>query len=282
MRFGQAHHTLLVAVISGFAFLSTGIAQCGVIQLRLDVAQQETATGVDYSLFASVSPFGQASKQVIAPDGTEFQLTDSAVPGSGVSGLTFSDLSNRFFGDWTIREAPLSGGTPFEYQFTFSPFPLDDVFHQTAHMDAPLDGATVDKDFTVKWAFSGGATPAARLIRHSAELAATVEFAPGPQPQATMHVDLRGMASGQMTIVAGTNQSLAAYLSDATPVGAPGPNLYYPGGTFLNLTAPAQVTVVPEPSTLRLVIVAAAAVVAGWLWTRRSASAGVRHGVVRG
>ena len=171
--------------------------------------------------------------------------------------LTSSSMAvSCFFGAWTIREVPLfGGGSASEYQFTFAPFALESVLHEPPHIVAPADGATVDMDFPIEGAYASGATPGSRLISRTGVPSTTVDFAVSPLPQATMHVDLTGATSNQLTVWAGSLNPLGAYFSPVTPVGTPGPN-HQLRSEFRNVSSPVTVTVVPEPSTIALVTMA--------------------------
>lgn len=150
MSFGQISFFARLMACAALACISTRMAQGAMLQLPLDVTQQAKADGsVEYQVQVLPFPFGPVSTRAVAPDGTEFHLPDLSGPGlQRVEGLTFGEVASRFFGAWTIREVPLfGGGSTAEYQFTFSPFALESVFHEPPHIVAPADGATVDVDF---------------------------------------------------------------------------------------------------------------------------------------
>jgi PEP-CTERM motif len=252
-------------------FISARVAHSAIVSMPLDVIQQAKADGsVEYQVQVLPFPFGPVSARAIAPDGTEFHLPDPTGPGlQQLEGLTFADFASRCFGVWTIREVPLfGGGVPAEYQFTFSPFALDSLFHDPPHIVAPADDATVGLDFLVEWAYDSGATPGSRLTSLRGDPKATVEFAPSPLSQATLHVDLTGASSNQLTIRAGSLASLSDYVGPVNPVGVPGPNQYSLRCDFFNLSAPVTVTVVPEPSALGLVLVGGGLLCAWRFWRR--------------
>jgi hypothetical protein len=219
-------------------------------------ASRASAVNVSLALTQNAEPGGSVSYGIrnmtpsiftllLAPDGTQLRFTP-------VEGLTFSELNTRYFGGWTVREFPMGpAGPSTDYGFTFSPFSLDDLFHETPVVTTPMNGADVPASFEVRWLYPSGATPASRLIERINVINGAVQttFAP---TGFSLRLDVDRNLQGNVPIVlrVGTTSSLIAYISAVTPAGS---NPHLIQASFRNLSLQTTVQVVPEPTTTILI-----------------------------
>jgi hypothetical protein len=227
--------------------------------MRVDVAQQPNSGGsLEYQVrMSGFQPIGGYTAQFVAPDGTSY--SQNLQP---VTAPTLTEFEQRFVGEWKIRATPFGGGSTTEYRFTFTS-PLPAAFHETPSIITPQHGATVPKDFLVAWAYPGGTTPSGRSITWSGASSSTpTDFGPGTSPEATLHIDLEGASSKQLTVRAGSFTPMTSNFSSVTLVsGTPSTNEYFVSGGFSNYSAPVTVTVVPEPGAIVLAAVACLGIV---------------------
>lgn len=224
------------------------------IQMRIDVAQQPTTGGnIEYQIrMSGFQPVGGYTAQLVAPDGAFYFQNQQPV-----TAATLADFENRFIGEWKIRETPPGSGSTTEYRFTFAS-PLPAAFHETPTIITPQNGATVPKDLFVAWSYPSGAIPSGRSIAWGgASSSVPTDFGPGSTPEATLHLDLAGSLSKQVTVRAGSFALMTSNFSGVTLVsGTPSINEYSVSGGFSNYSAPVTVTVIPEPGAIVLAALA--------------------------
>ncbi len=189
---------------------------------------------VDYTVRTQL--FGPATLSM--PDGTSIPFATFELPG-----LTYSQLSARAFGTWTIHQSSPAA----TYSFSVSailPGPISQIV-------SPADGATEGPTFGLDWSYPGGENPLIRSVQSIG--LATVNFDLNvPGPHAMAHVDLAGQPSAELTIRAGTQDNLLSNISAVTPLGPGGLPAYTVNGSLLSLSPSIHVTVVPEPSSIVL------------------------------
>ena len=211
----------------------------------MTIVQRAAADGtVDYSLRTTIPPLGTMT----SPDGTV--LANSF---RSFEGLSYADLSNRFYGTWTIHDTVPA---PATYHFTLSAVPV----HPLATIVSPGDGATVPSTFDVHWTFADDNHPPSPV--HSRVVLAPVTFEyPFGDSGVRFHVDLDGQASVPMQVRGGAIESLIPYASAVTPI-----EFHTPAhtviGSYLSLSAPVNLTVVPEPGGMELASLSLAALIA--------------------
>jgi hypothetical protein len=243
---------------------SPSLALAQPADIRLTVEQRSSdGVNVNYGLRVDSSRlfFGPLPGQLIAPDGTNFSLFSNSA-----SNLSFQELGNRFFGNWTIAERTFSGNA--NHTYFFNGFALMDVLSEIPTIVAPVrsgQSAVVDTPFQVAWEFPSGATPSGQVATSSGSggRIAFTNFTPN-SVLATPTLD-PGVTQAELNISAGSTSSLSNYLSGVTrdPSGL-GSN-WSLQGTFFNLSPPIRVTVVPEPNGLLAINLGLAC----WLLRRR-------------
>jgi hypothetical protein len=207
------------------------------------------ANGSDPSYEIQLAPLPIQVIKVTAPDGSIY--TQQSLQTASPTAATFADLSAHFFGTWTIDDQ-FGGSALSQYQFTFSLFSLDVMFHEVPNIVSPLDGATVNNPFDVHWVFPSGAVRSAITISLQG---ARATFTP---VQTYYTTNITSALPAQVQVRAGTFSSLSPYLSSITPVGQPGPDtFFYAGSSFRDLSPSISVNVVPEPGSLLLAVTGA-------------------------
>lgn len=220
---------LQIGGLVGCTFNATS-SEAASIHLRI-VQAAESGT---FQMTASIG----SPADLIAPDGTTIERLGT------FQGLSYAELSDRFYGEWTIHES-LPEAT---YHFSLSPVPL----HQAATMVSPLDGATVGTTFKAAWKFPAGYSPPGPAIafhHFEPDLVFTTDFAPSGL-SAMVNVDLGSNSMAQIQVYGGSYEPLLAYLGPLTPQTFPTP--YFVTGSYSSISPPINVTVVPEPCGLAL------------------------------
>jgi hypothetical protein len=231
-------------------------------QISLDVRQLgDVSFPPSYHLrIPSLSGFA-AALTVTTPDGTTFG--PSPVLHIDVSTPTFAQFGEKFFGVWTILEDP---NGPMQanstYNFTFSPFTLNDVYSEIPTITTPLDGADAPSTFFLEWQFPSGATPSNRAVSYSpGGPGADVTFDPSPAPRARFDVDVAQFGAGPLHMRAGTVDQLSPYFSPVTLQSGPlRTNFVISQPDFFNFSAPISVNIVPEPQAVFLAGMAVAVI----------------------
>lgn len=224
------------------------------------VFEQRTNDGVNVSYALRVDAFQlfftALPGQLIAPDGTIFERQINSV-----SNLSFADIGNRFFGNWTIAERTAAGNA--NHTFTFNGFVLTDVFTEIPRIVAPVpsgQSGIVDPSFNIVWNYASGAMPAGNTVV-SSNSGGTLAFSPptmnNSQATATLNA---GVSQADFTISAGSFNSLNSFagsvIRDANGLG----NNWSRAVSFRNLSQPIQVTVVPEPNAMAILSLSCLAV----------------------
>lgn len=223
--------------------------------------EQRTNDGVNVSYAVRIDApqlfFTALPGQLIAPDGTAFTLQNS-----GVTNLTFADISSRFFGNWTIAERTFTGNA--NHTFTFNGFALTDVFAEIPRIVAPVpsgQSGIVDPTFNIAWNYASGATPSGHSV-NSNNTNGTIVFSNvtmnSAQATATLNA---GATQANYTITAGSFNSLNNFAGNVVrdPNGL-GSN-WTRDVSFRSLSQPIQVTVVPEPNAMAFLSLGGLAVV---------------------
>jgi hypothetical protein len=240
--------SLALATIVGLWLAVMGPAASQAAPIFVTIGQWAEGDGsVDFTFRATIS----TPATMTAPDGTLFVTSTPTF-----AGLNYADLSSRFYGTWTIQETT---PVPATYHFTLSPVPV----HALATIVSPGEGDTVPSTFDVHWTYADGSHPPSPT--HARVVLAPVTFEyPFVDPAVRFHVDLQGQASVPMAVRGGAIESLTPYASVVTPTefGSPA---YTVMGSYLSLSVPVNVTVVPEPGGMLLGILGAA----GWIAWRR-------------
>lgn len=212
--------------------------------------EQRTNDGVNVSYALRVNApqlyFTALPGQLIAPDGTIF-----AQQNSSVSNLSFTDIGNRFFGNWTIAERTFAGNA--NHTFTFNGFALTNVFAEIPRIIAPVpsgQSGIVDPTFNIAWNYASGAIPSGHSVS-SNNTNGTIVFSNvtmnSAQATATLNA---GASQANFTITAGSFNSLnnfaGSVIRDPNGLGSN----WTRDISFRSLSQPIQVTVVPEPNCM--------------------------------
>lgn len=193
----------------------------------------------------------------MAPDGTHLGVGPGLA--SQFNTATFDELSARVFGNWTVRETPFS---PFpivsEYAFTFSPFNLTDVFHETPVITTPTNGATVPSSFLVQWGYPSGTVRLDGGVELNSGFGAVsiTNFFLDPNRKALLEVDRDLLGSTPLTFRTGARHSLTEFVSPITPLSGPAPTTYSLMSEFRSMSLSTTVYVVPEPTSCMLALAA--------------------------
>lgn len=218
--------------------------------IMLDVLQLgQPAAAPTYQL--RIFPFSSIGTDVTltAPGGRTF----SSRRLQPISAASYAEFSQEYFGEWTILEDSfVSSASDSIYKFTFSAFTLADVVSEVPAITEPADGATVPPTFSLTWQFPSGAMPT-RTIQFSPGRVAETTFDPAGAQRVQFDVDPAKLGASPLTLRAGTSQSIAAYLGPVTLVSGPARTSYSLSSLhYYNLSPPATVHVIPEPTALAL------------------------------
>jgi hypothetical protein len=244
-RFMSRTFTLLAFIIC-CSFPATAKAQNELPgSIRLNITQNAEIGGTpSYSISFFVFPWSSLT----APDGTKFGIGPFA--GMQTTVPSFEELSERFFGTWNLVEyAVLPTQVESRYEFTLSPFELNDVHHEIPTITSPAIGSTVGSSFDVHWQYPSGINPPTQSIsRNAGNLAAHVIFVPDSDPNATFYV-LPDRVPDPFQFRAGSVTSLNAFMSPVKLLSGPLHTNYEIYTNFFNYSLPVRVTVIPEPTT---------------------------------
>jgi hypothetical protein len=241
-----------IALVGGLLQVVVSPAASEAAPIFMTITQWTEGDGsVDYTFRASIPPFAKMT----SPDGTVFvNFTPS------FAGLSYADLSSRFYGTWTIQETTPA---PATYHFTLSAVPV----HPLATIVSPGEGTTVPSTFDVHWTFADENHPPSPT--HARVVLAPVTFEyPFGDSGVRFHLDLQGQASVPMQVRGGAIESLIPYASAVTPIES-GTPAYTVLGSYLSLSAPVNVTVVPEPGGTTLAVLSLGSLI-GWHLRRRA------------
>ena len=259
----QAARIFFLLVVIPVLFVSPAYGQINVGRVILDVVQNAELGGeLSYTL-RTLTFTGSKRAVLVAPDGT--RLGGGPTLARQITVPTFSEFSSRFFGEWTLEEELFGPPSPLsEYGFNFSPFTLDDVFHETPVITTPDDEATVSPSFIVAWEYlSGAIRPGGGVELNSGFGAVDILNIPTPDRQARLDVDLDTLGSTPLVFRTSSRDSLNDYVSEITPLSGPAPTTYSIVSEFSSLSLRTTVHVVPEPTALGFVLIAAATFAAG-------------------
>jgi hypothetical protein len=133
--------------------------------------------------------------------------------------------------------------------FVLSPF-LNEVFREVPLIVSPADDAIVSTPFTVTWQYASGAERQGHTATWEGGGAGiSVEFGENGDQTATFNVPLDGGTSKVMLIRAGSARTFDSFFGNI----AVDDSVH---SSFLNFSEPLRVTVVPESSTLSMLIAA--------------------------
>jgi hypothetical protein len=233
-------------------------------QITFNVTQHaETDGSLNYAV--NFRPGGlPPTATLVAPDGSIAKLIDPIRE----NGLTYEQLSTRFFGEWTIQDDAPSTDV---YHFTLANLPQLPV----PVVSSPAAGEVLGPAIHVAWTFPGSPLPGPGISAGSLDpVSFTFDTSGGPN-QATVLVDLAGLPSAQVSVRGGGGYSILDFIS---PDMHPAPEApHWITGNYTSYSAPVTVTVVPEPGSAALAGLGCLAVIAsGWKRLRKPGKSRVR------
>jgi hypothetical protein len=275
--------TISILVAIGFSCLSTTCVSAAQLIMRLNVIRYWSTDGtVDFSIemqdltpqiFVPSSGRFEASVKLTAPDGSVTATEGFLVRERH---LSFADLQSRFVGTWTIQEL---GPSDAMTQFSLLPFTQSSFVNEQPLIVSPHEGDVLPPTFNIDWTFPSGKFPKGLAVNRegSGQSEFTGIFLRMSKPARYTITDTFVTRDGnpvsppeEVTLRAGSYNSLETFLLDPTPVSGVSPNTYdfFTSG-YLNFSAPITVTVIPEPGSLMLV---GLCIVGTEFWRRRKKS----------
>ncbi len=222
-------------------------------------------------LLQHAQPSGSPTYDIQLLGSTQMQTVTS--PGGHVfsgafptyAGLTEAQVLSEAIGQWTIARPPLipPGQPPETHAFTLAPFSISSFYTVPPTIISPTNNSLVPASFPVVYAWPPDETPpptrssyptiSNQIQSINIELSTASNVAP---------VDVTfkpGETQGTVQIAIGTANSMASYLSNATPAASNPYWEYSVSMNFFNLSQPLLLTVtsVPEPASLMLIAVVA-------------------------
>jgi hypothetical protein len=236
----------LMAAIFWTAFPNAGAAQIFSRPIGIGVSKGSAGDPNRYEIFAN--PFLNGS--VVAPDGSVFSAGVSLT----VTGLSQSELTARFAGDWIVNDGfEIPGGGTQQHRFSIAASTLINDYAAVPVVLAPAEGALVPPIFEVKWQDgnpngtgfkASGVNPATSQKLADDHYRFTASFSPGEM-------------SREVTFFASASRS--TFLPDATPLSAQPERKFFPIVQRSTLSLPRSFTIVnnvPEPAWSALVALA--------------------------
>jgi hypothetical protein len=161
--------------------------------------------------------------------------------------ISYQQLSERYFGKWTVEKQTVAGPGPETKVFTFDFLPFSEI--PVPALVGLSDYDLVGTTLPISWAFpSGESMPDSRLSLTPA-IYTKVAF---PEPNhAALQLDLAGRSSQAVELQVAGGGNINRYLG---PITVP-PGTYTREkleGTYLTWSPPVTLMVVPEPSTYAL------------------------------